>query len=152
MQKQLDNMRREIFEWKIMTEFSGRTFRQYVSIFMNSRKKESTYLYRLAWRMIRRNCAPEHAQKVREEAHWLHMCGYLGELLNLFHVWEYAFKFCGIPGNLVSSFAFDFFLDELSMIGAELLIGGDLYLFKLSSKLLRTLSQSGIVFAELLNG
>lgn len=55
-------------------------------------EKEATYLYRLAWRMIRHNCAPEHVQKCREEAHWLHMCGNPGELLNPFHVWEYAFK------------------------------------------------------------
>lgn len=53
---------------------------------------EATYLYRLAWRMAAHGCNPAHIQRVREEANWLHMCGNPGELLNPFHVWEYAFK------------------------------------------------------------
>lgn len=53
---------------------------------------EATYLYRMAWRMVRHNCDPAHVWKVREEANWLHMCGNPAELLNPFHTWEYAFK------------------------------------------------------------
>ena len=53
---------------------------------------EATYLYRLAWRMVRHGCAKENIQKCREEANWLHMCGNPGELLNPFHMWSYAFK------------------------------------------------------------
>ena len=55
-------------------------------------EKEATYLYRLAWRMTAHGCDPAHIQKVREEAHQLHMTGYPERLINSFTTWEYAFK------------------------------------------------------------
>lgn len=57
--------------------------------------KESTKLYRLAWRMIRHGCSKENVEKCRSEARALDPVGGMNrwEVLNPFVVWEYAWKF-----------------------------------------------------------
>lgn len=56
-------------------------------------EKESTKLFRLAWKMTSHGCRLENIEKCREEARELHMTGYPERLLDPFRTWEYAFKF-----------------------------------------------------------
>lgn len=54
--------------------------------------KESTRLYRLAWRMTAHGCDPKSIEECREEARKLDLCCNYWHILNPFVTWKYAFK------------------------------------------------------------
>ena len=55
-------------------------------------EKESKYLYRLAWRMVRHGCSRKNIEKCRLEARRLQWASYPLEIIDENVHWDYAFK------------------------------------------------------------